>query len=169
MARRIAAGCVLFALACSAELKAEPFTILPDGQVAFDTALMTSGVFRCQGVIVCSGSGTNSVVLGSGDEQARITFNGVTTAFQVTNRAQPVGLVVTAPALLAAQALVNRNIIPEHRRFLEWIQPVKLLEGQEPVPAIADFPGERADGGESIAAPEDELASRRKHRDRKIG
>ena len=35
--------------------------------------------------------------------------------------------------------------------------------------AIADFPGERADGGESISAPEDELASRRKHRDRKIG
>jgi DNA-binding transcriptional MerR regulator len=34
---------------------------------------------------------------------------------------------------------------------------------------IADFPGERADGGESISAPEDELASRRKHRDRKIG
>ncbi len=35
--------------------------------------------------------------------------------------------------------------------------------------AIADFPGERADGGESIASPEDELASRRKSRDRKIG
>jgi bifunctional DNase/RNase/DNA-binding transcriptional MerR regulator len=35
--------------------------------------------------------------------------------------------------------------------------------------AIADFPGERADGGESISAPEDELASRRKNRDRKIG
>ena len=35
--------------------------------------------------------------------------------------------------------------------------------------AIADFPGERADGGESIATPEDELASRRKTRDRKIG
>ena len=34
---------------------------------------------------------------------------------------------------------------------------------------IADFPGERADGGESIAAPEDELATRRKSRDRKIG
>ena len=30
--------------------------------------------------------------------------------------------------------------------------------------AIADFPGERADDGESIATPEDELASRRKHR-----
>jgi DNA-binding transcriptional MerR regulator len=35
--------------------------------------------------------------------------------------------------------------------------------------AIADFPGERADGGESLPTPEDELASRRKHRDRKIG
>jgi len=35
--------------------------------------------------------------------------------------------------------------------------------------AIADFPGERADGGESIPSPEDELASRRKSRDRKIG
>ena len=35
--------------------------------------------------------------------------------------------------------------------------------------AIADFPGERADGGESIESPEDELASRRKQRDRKIG
>ena len=35
--------------------------------------------------------------------------------------------------------------------------------------AIADFPGKRADGGESIPSPEDELASRRKSRDRKIG
>ena len=52
---------------------------------------------------------------------------------------------------------------------------VDLLQGGQGVfgiavsGAIADFPGERADGGESIAAPEDELASRRKHRDRKIG
>ena len=35
--------------------------------------------------------------------------------------------------------------------------------------AIAEFPGERADGGETIEAPEDELASRRKDRARKIG
>ena len=35
--------------------------------------------------------------------------------------------------------------------------------------AITEFPGERADGGVSISAPEDELANRRKHRDRKIG
>lgn len=35
--------------------------------------------------------------------------------------------------------------------------------------AIAEFPGERADGGEAIEASEDELASRRKDRARKIG
>jgi DNA-binding transcriptional MerR regulator len=35
--------------------------------------------------------------------------------------------------------------------------------------AIADFPGEWADGAESIPSPEDELASRRNNRDRKIG
>ena len=34
---------------------------------------------------------------------------------------------------------------------------------------IADFPGERADGGVSEAAPEDELAARRKNRARRTG
>ncbi len=34
---------------------------------------------------------------------------------------------------------------------------------------IADFPGERADGGVSEPAPEDELAARRKNRTRRIG
>lgn len=34
---------------------------------------------------------------------------------------------------------------------------------------IADFPAERADGGVSEAAPEDELASRRKNRTRRTG
>ena len=32
---------------------------------------------------------------------------------------QPVGLVVSIPALLAAQAHINRNIIPDHQRFLD--------------------------------------------------
>jgi len=34
---------------------------------------------------------------------------------------QPVGLVVSIPALLAAQAHVNRNIIPDHQRFLDCL------------------------------------------------
>ncbi len=32
---------------------------------------------------------------------------------------QPVGLVVSTPALLAAQCHVNKNIVPEHQRFCE--------------------------------------------------
>jgi PEP-CTERM motif-containing protein len=88
MPRRIPLGCALLAVLWSAEARAEPFTILPNGQVAFDTALTTSGVFRCQGTIACSGSGTNSITLGSGDNQATITFTGVTRTFQVTNVAQ---------------------------------------------------------------------------------
>lgn len=35
--------------------------------------------------------------------------------------------------------------------------------------AIADFPGERADGGVTESAPEDELAARRKNRTRRTG
>ena len=35
---------------------------------------------------------------------------------------QPVGLVVSPPALLAAQAFVNRNIVPQQQRLLEWVE-----------------------------------------------
>ncbi len=34
---------------------------------------------------------------------------------------QPVGLVVSIPALLAAQAHINRNITPDHQRFLDCL------------------------------------------------
>src|SRR5450759_3025806 len=43
---------------------------------------------------------------------------------------QPVGLVVSPPALLAAQAHINRNIIPDHRRFLECVDEVVIDAGQ---------------------------------------
>ena len=116
MARRIPLGCVLLALSWGAEARADPFTILPDGQVAFDTALMTSGVFRCQGPLACSGSGTNSVTLGSRSGQATITFTGVTTTFQVTNRAQPVAIgtfdVVSTPGFtFPARGNVNYPVV----------------------------------------------------------
>ena len=160
MAPRIAAGCVLLALACSAELKAEPFTILPDGQVAFDTALTTSGVFRCQGVIVCSGSGTNSVTLGSGDKQATITFNGVDKEFQVTNRAQPVGLgtfdIVSTPGFTFPER-GNRNLPVLHFGL--------VFEHTSPTPAVGRIgwtfgPGGRPElpiltGISSVALPLD--------------
>ena len=51
---------------------------------------------------------------------------------------QPVGLVVSIPALLAAQAQVNRNIAAEHQQFLACLCRGKR---DELIPEIHDFPG----------------------------
>jgi len=50
---------------------------------------------------------------------------------------QPVGLVVSVPALLQAQAYVNRNIASEQQRFLATLPRDKR---DEAVPEIRDFP-----------------------------
>ena len=49
---------------------------------------------------------------------------------------QPVGLVVSIPAMLAAQAHVNRNIVPDHQRFLSCLPKDKA---DELIPEIRDF------------------------------
>ena len=54
---------------------------------------------------------------------------------------QPLGVVVTPPALLSAQAQVHTNIIPLHARFLEWVQEIRLDEDSDPVQAVTDLPG----------------------------
>ena len=46
------------------------------------------------------------------------------------------GLVVSIPALLAAQAHINRNIAPDHQRFLACLPRDK---DDEPIPEIRDF------------------------------
>ena len=50
---------------------------------------------------------------------------------------QPVGLVVSIPALLAAQAHVNRNIAPDHQRFLACLPSDKH---DEIIPEIPTLP-----------------------------
>jgi len=50
---------------------------------------------------------------------------------------QPVGLVVSIPALVSAGAYINHNFAPDHRRFLEALPMDK--DGQS-VPEIRDFP-----------------------------
>ena len=47
---------------------------------------------------------------------------------------QPVGLVVSIPALVQAQAYVNRNIAPDHQRFLDC-----LPGDDKSPPAIVDL------------------------------
>jgi hypothetical protein len=49
---------------------------------------------------------------------------------------QPVGLVVSIPALLAAQAHINRNIIPDHQRFLDCLP---RDPHDELIPELRDF------------------------------
>jgi hypothetical protein len=49
---------------------------------------------------------------------------------------QPVGLVVSIPALLQANARINRNFGPDHQRFLSAIPADPT---GEPMPEIADF------------------------------
>ena len=52
---------------------------------------------------------------------------------------QPVGLVVSSPALLAAGAYVNKNAIPRQREFLECVSDANLPSGGT-AKVIADFP-----------------------------
>lgn len=51
---------------------------------------------------------------------------------------QPVGLVVSIPAMLEASLRVNQNIAPDHRKFLEALP--SNAEG-DPIGEIDDFPG----------------------------
>ncbi len=53
---------------------------------------------------------------------------------------QPVGLVVSPPALADAQAFPSKNIIPDHTRFLDLVEQVTLEGERDPRPAILEFP-----------------------------
>jgi hypothetical protein len=49
---------------------------------------------------------------------------------------QPVGLVVSPPALLQAQAYVNRDVLAEHQRFLDHVKDELVFGRTEPLPAV---------------------------------
>lgn len=50
---------------------------------------------------------------------------------------QPVGLVVSIPAMLDANARINQNVAPDHRRFLEALPSDSV---GDPIPEISDLP-----------------------------
>lgn len=73
--------------------RADPYTILPSGELAFNVVLTTSGVFTCLRGIPCTGSGSNSITVGTGSDTATLTFLGVTNkSFRATNVSTPVFL-----------------------------------------------------------------------------
>jgi hypothetical protein len=49
---------------------------------------------------------------------------------------QPIGLIVSVPAMLEAQCYINKNIIGEHARFIEWLP---RDEKDQIIPEITDF------------------------------
>ena len=77
-------------LANSATAYAEPFTILPNGDLVFNVSANTSGLFTCGSAVPCTGSGTNSITLQSGSGAATFSFTGVSTSFSAGNTTIPV-------------------------------------------------------------------------------
>ena len=69
---------------------------------------------------------------------------------------QPIGLIVSVPAMLEAQCYINKNIIGEHARFLECLPRDK---NDEIIPEITDFAAFASKCGSS----EEFVGKRRKH------
>ena len=86
------AGPFLLALSLSGTATAEPYTILPNGDIVFDVAFTTQGTFTCFSVVPCTGSGTNAVTIASGAGTATFTFDGVSDALGVSNIRVPINL-----------------------------------------------------------------------------
>ena len=78
---------VLFFLFTSISAQADPFVILPNGELGFTTSFSTTGTFNCT---LCTGSGTNSVVFGSGGNTLTLTFTGVSSTIVVGGESMPV-------------------------------------------------------------------------------
>lgn len=96
---------VLVALSASTAASADPFTILPNGDLVFNTSLTTSGVFTCGSAVQCTGSGTNAITLQSGSGTASFTFTGLSTSVAVGNVALPITLGTFQGSMTAGFAL----------------------------------------------------------------
>jgi hypothetical protein len=81
-----------FLVLARVDVAADPFSILPNGELAVDTAFTTQGIFTCPSSIACVGSGTNSITLSSGMSTLTLSFTGVETSLLVGNTVVPVGL-----------------------------------------------------------------------------
>lgn len=85
MKTAIAIGALICSAFTAAPARADPFVVT-------STTIATSGVFDCRAGIVCTGEGTDSITIASGDSTATLTFTGVNSTFDVTNKAMPVTL-----------------------------------------------------------------------------
>ncbi len=95
-------------LMTSAVVHAEPFTILPNGDLVFNTSISTTGSFICGSVVSCTGSGS-SITLQSGGGTATFSFTGVNTSFVAGNETVPVTLGTFDDSATAGFSVPNLN------------------------------------------------------------
>ena len=81
---------LVLSLLATARAQADPYTILPNGDLLFDVSMRSSGVFGCPAHLPCTGSGTNAITLGTGSATATLRFTGVEAEFQAGNVVTPV-------------------------------------------------------------------------------
>jgi hypothetical protein len=74
--RTTVALCVGVLTLAAASAEADPFTILPNGDLVFNATIHTEGVFTCLAKRNCTGSGTNAVTLQNGAATWTLTFTG---------------------------------------------------------------------------------------------
>jgi hypothetical protein len=77
-------GVCLVSMLGVASVRADP--------VSITTTVSTSGWFDCISAIVCSGEGTNSLIVQSGGGTATLTFSGINSTFDMTTQRQTVNL-----------------------------------------------------------------------------
>lgn len=106
------AGSVVLLLCASSSINAgaEPFTVFPDRSVVFNVSYATAGVFECR-TALCTGSGTNSVTLGSGNNATTLTFIGVSENAAIGNTLTtvPLGAFHSTPVSPAFTFPANLN------------------------------------------------------------
>jgi hypothetical protein len=79
------------ALSTCTVARAEPYTILPNGDLVFNVMANATGSFQCGSVVTCTGSGS-SITLHSGGGTATFSFSGLNTSFAAGNTTIPVTL-----------------------------------------------------------------------------
>jgi len=122
-------ACVCLARSASAD----PFTVLPNGDLVFNVAVTSHGVFTCSAAMPCVGSGTNSVILGSGDATRTLRFEGVDTSWSLGNTTRPVVLGTfiseTQPGFLLPSLPSSGSPILSFSLFVAHTSPVAAEAG----------------------------------------
>jgi hypothetical protein len=83
---------LILAMAVASTARAEPYTILPGGDLIFNVSATTHATFACQSFATCTGEGSDTLTLWLGSEWAKFSFTPATVSAGIGNRLVPVDL-----------------------------------------------------------------------------